>query len=176
MNCADCIELIARKLEGSLSATESSALEGHLVACPRCRAEEALQARIAQALALPEDAALAAGFAQVVSNRAFSRARGEKRQKPWGYLIPVLATATLLVLAILYRANIAGVLAPAFSVVGQLAEAAFTWVGSALGGASGQASAAARPAAGLLAIWGPLACAAAIVILASSRIFTLARR
>jgi anti-sigma factor RsiW len=176
MNCADCVELIARKLEGSLSATESSCLESHLAVCPRCRAEVALQTGIAQALALPEPAGLPAGFAQTVSNRAFSRARGEKRQRAWGYLIPIATTATLLVLAILYRANIAGVLAPSLSVVGQLADAAVGWLGSALGGVSVQAPAAAKPAAHLVGIWGPLACAAAIVILASSKIFTLARR
>lgn len=176
MNCAGYIELIARKLEASLSAAEARALESHLAACPRCRAEIALQRRMLKVLATPEGSGLAPGFAEAVTRRALAARRLESRPSRWAYLIPVASSAVVLLLAIFYRAQIAAALAPGFSALANLAGAGLGGIGGALAGASGRAPAAAKPVAHLLWAWGSLACAGAAVLLAASRFFTPARR
>ena len=181
MNCADCVELIARRLDRSLPEPEAGALEAHLAACPRCRAEMALQVQIARALAMPDPEpsgrpVLAPDFARVVSRRAFEASRREKRAQRWNYLTPIAASAVVLLLAILYRSDIAATLAPSFSVLGRLAGAGAGWTGASLAGAFGRAPDAAAPTIRLICAWGSLACAAAIIALAASKIYSPARR
>jgi predicted anti-sigma-YlaC factor YlaD len=180
MKCAEYVEWIARKLEGSLPAVETRELEDHLVICPRCRAEALLQAGIARALSEPglesKEMALAPDFAERVSSRAFEQARRERRSRRWGYLMPVAVNATLLLLAIVYRASVATAIKPSLSAIANWGTATAGWVQIAFRGATGPAPTLDASAAYLLGTWGPLACAAAVLILASSRIYEVSRR
>jgi anti-sigma factor RsiW len=175
MNCDHCVDLIARKLEGSLSAEEERALAGHLADCSACRAELLLEQRIAESLATAPGPALGADFTRRVTAQAFEQDRSWSRAHRWGYFVPVAALAVVVAVAMAFRADIAALLAPLVGGVGGTIGAAVRWIGVALGQAFRPAAAHA-PAALALGIWGPLACAAVIVFLASSRIYALRRR
>ena len=175
MNCDDCVDRIARRLDGSLSQDEERALAGHLAECPACRAELLLQQGIAESLRAAPAPALASDFTRRVTSRAFAEDRYRARARRWGYFIPVAAFAVVVLVAAAYRAEIAGALAPVVAAVGGTMGAAARWIGVAAGRVSSPATP--QPvAARALAIWGPLACAAVIVMLASSRIYALRRR
>lgn len=176
MTCDRYIDMIGRKLEGSLSASELEALTKHIADCPECRLELLLEEKIARALGQTPGAALPADFAERVSKRAFELARTEKRGRRWGYLIPVAANAVVVALAILYRADIAAGLAPVFGALGQAAGSLLHWAGSGSGGISGSARTMGLSGTYLLGTLGPLVSAFAVIIVASSRIYALRRR
>jgi anti-sigma factor RsiW len=176
MNCQDYIELIARKLEGSLSAGEVSGLASHLATCARCRAEAVLQTGIAGALVWQGEPELAADFAERVSRRALALPRAEKPARRWDYLMPIAATASLLVLVVIHRGDIAATLASPLAAVGKGTASAAGWIGAMFAEMSGVAGSADIPAASLIGLWGPLVCAAAIVVWASSRVYAVIRR
>ncbi|MFZ1948075.1 MAG: zf-HC2 domain-containing protein, partial [bacterium] len=111
-DCVDCVELIARKLDRSLSADEEKALAGHLAECPACRAELLLQQRIAESLSAAPGPALAADFTRRVAARAFAQDRSWSGARRLGYLIPVAAFAVVVLAAVAYRAEMGGLLAP----------------------------------------------------------------
>ncbi len=176
MNCDHYIDWIARRIEGSLSPMELNALQRHLSECPRCRTEVLLQVRIAKSLALPSVSSLPGDFAERVSRRALAHVRAERRAQRWGYLIPVLANAVVVLLAVTYRADIASFLAPLFSAFGAAAGTAVRWVGSGVTQASGPTKAVNLPAVHALGTWGPLVCATVVIVLATSKIYELRRR
>lgn len=176
MTCNHYVDLIARKLEGALSAKELEALKTHLADCPRCRLELVLQQRIARALAQAPGSALAADFAERVSRRAFELARTDTGARRWGYFVPVAANAVVVLLAILYRADIAAALGPVFAALGQVAGSVVHWAGGASGQVSGPTRAVGLTGTYLFGTLAPLLGASAMIILASSRIFALRRR
>jgi anti-sigma factor RsiW len=114
MKCSDCVVLIARKLDGTLTPTEARQLDAHLARCGRCCAEMLLQKRILHALKqeLPGD--LPDDFTRRVTGRAARLAGGERRR--WFRLssllpaVPALAAALLLVF---FWRDLAIILAPA---------------------------------------------------------------
>jgi anti-sigma factor RsiW len=176
MNCAKCLELISQSLEGALPPREAAEMKGHLAACSGCRTEMALQRRITEALAATGEPGLAADFAERVSKQAFARRRLERPAPRWDYAMPVAAVASLLVLAIIHRGDIAAVVAPPLAAAGRTAVEAAGRIGALSGGAASAAGSAGRPAAGLLELWGPIACAAAIMLWASARVYAVIRR
>ena len=187
MKCSEMIDLIARRLEGALSDQEARALDAHLLECSACRAELRLQQTIEECLRVPPTAALSPDFGARVARRVFAQARREERERRIGYIVPVVANAIVLVLAILYRGAISEALAPVFSSLGSSLGAATRSMvdvaGAALSHASTQASTYTSAQAGpssahltqILGIVAPIACAAAVLVIASSRIFALRR-
>jgi len=130
MNCRDFIELIDRQISGLATRTELEELKQHLAGCPACKAEFRLQTRIHQALAEPMPRALPGDFAERVSRRAVAEARRQASARRLGYLLPIFATASLVVLAIVYRADIAGALAPLFGAIGERLSYMIAWMGA----------------------------------------------
>ncbi|MFH1681035.1 MAG: zf-HC2 domain-containing protein [Candidatus Eisenbacteria bacterium] len=93
MRCRDAMERIGRKREGSLPATLARELERHLSACPRCRAESLLQARMDEALRAPPPDRLRGDFTDRVVRRTFAHEPARERSSRWRDLAPVLALA-----------------------------------------------------------------------------------
>ena len=175
MNCSEMIELIARRIEGALSEEDAKALDAHLLECSACRAELRFQQKIEECLKVPPAVALSSDFGARVARRALAQAHAEKRERRLGYLLPIAANAIALTLVILYRGAVAEALAPTFSSLGAAARSTITAVGAAFPQASAQAIPSGSHVIQVLGIFGPIACAGAILVIASSRIFALRR-
>jgi anti-sigma factor RsiW len=121
MKCSDCVELIARKLDGMLTPMETEQLNTHLAGCVRCRAELALQKKIIGTLKQEIPDGPRRDFTQRVTERAHSLAGRERRRRlhldDFLPVIPVGATALLIVL---FRSEIAGFLSPVMESLAEL--------------------------------------------------------
>lgn len=175
MNCRGMIELIARKLDGALSDEEVRSLDAHLLQCSACRAELVLQQEIEKSLRIAPAEALSSDFGQRVANLAFRQAHAQEWGRRMGYALPVLANAVVLVLAIIYRGGVAQVLAPFFSSLAASSRSLFEGIGAAMPHVTVHAGGPSPHVMHVLGVWGPVACASAVLIIASSKIFALRR-
>jgi hypothetical protein len=119
MKCSDYIEWVGRKLEGSLPPDQLRELDGHLATCDRCRAELRLQQRIVESLREDVPSGLSAGFTQRVTERVKSKPRDERFARRWPALIPAFASVAAAVLVFVFRAGIAGAVAPPLERFGE---------------------------------------------------------
>jgi len=102
MHCSDCVELIARMLDGSLPDHRVQDLNGHLSSCSRCQAELCFQKKIREALATEVSSGLSTDFTWHVSQEAFRMTQREKRTRMVANLVPAFASAaTIAVLFLL---------------------------------------------------------------------------
>jgi len=142
MDCCDCVELIARLMDGSLSQEDTLGLERHLSICVRCRAEFTLQKKIHEALAVCTIPGLPASFADRVTERvlAVERARAAarderkaaKRSAAWVTLAPVLGSAAAMALILVLWPHLSKALAYPISVVANMMYNSVSSVGDAV--------------------------------------------
>jgi anti-sigma factor RsiW len=118
MKCSDCVELIARKLDGLLTVQETQELEAHLSGCARCRAELALQKKLVGALKRQMPGSLPGDFTRQVTARAAALAAKEGRRRfRVSDLLPALPIAAAALLLVIFRGQVAGFLTPAMESV-----------------------------------------------------------
>jgi anti-sigma factor RsiW len=134
MRCSDYIGWIALKLEGTLSPDREHELEGHLAACPRCRAELLLQKKIGESLIEEAPSRLSPDFTQRVSSRALATVRLERRLRTVRRLVPALVYSVGVVFLLIFRAQIAQLMAAMSAEVAEATNQAGTRLASVLTG------------------------------------------
>lgn len=118
MKCSDCVVLIARKLDGSLTEGETEQLETHLSECSRCRAELVLQKKLIHSLKQEIPGRLPGDFTRRVTEQAADLARGESRRRfRLADLLPAIPVAACVVLLVVFGRDIAGIMAPAMEAL-----------------------------------------------------------
>lgn len=147
MECAEYIEWIARRLEGTLTERETRKLDGHLSECSRCRAEAVLQARILETLKKETPSGLSADFTVRVSERVRAVPRAGRFDLRWPALVPSFAAVVAAVLLFVFRNDVAAVGEPVTEALAVAIGTPLAWFGDLLTGlfsglqaASGQGS------------------------------------
>jgi anti-sigma factor RsiW len=120
VRCVDAIERIARRLEGDLPPDLVRELEEHLASCSRCRAEQAVQAALLDALATPPPVELSDDFTANVVEAAIGTVPKRSRPLGWPALAPPFAVAAAVASILLIGPGVARIVDP-----GKTAE----WVG-----------------------------------------------
>jgi anti-sigma factor RsiW len=183
MNCQAYIRLISRELSELAGAEEIDELHRHLAGCPQCRREFEFQRSIHEALSRPLASPLPADFAERVLGRALADAGHRSRARAVNYSLPVMATATVTILVILYRAPIARALAPVFYVLGEGVGRAIAGLGSRIAEAASDLGRAQAVSGGRVVVagqvtkmWGIALAALAATGWALSRAYAYLRR
>lgn len=112
MNCPDCVERIAQKLDGTLPVHLEAELEEHVSRCSRCRAEWVLQEKIRDALSQEIPSELSPSFTQRVCRRAFEASTAQRRLEKLGDLVPLVPILAGAVLAFWFRNDLAQIVPP----------------------------------------------------------------
>lgn len=112
MKCSDYVRWMSLKLDGSLSEDRLRELARHMTTCERCRAESRLLERIGGSLGEKGPSGLSAGFTERVTERVGTKPRTERFAWRWPALIPMVASIAAVVLAFVFRAGLAGSVAP----------------------------------------------------------------
>lgn len=98
LDCEQALELISAKLDGALTTEESAALEGHLAACPACRALladfETLHEELPR-LADQPPAGMKQDIMMAVRQSKATPFQGKKRQWRWKSLASLAAVLVL---------------------------------------------------------------------------------
>ena len=184
MKCSDCVELIARKLDGMLTGSEAEKLDAHLSRCDRCRGELALQKKLLHALKQDLPGRLPADFTRRVTGRAI-RLEGKERRRRFRLAdllpaVPALAGALLLVF---FWRDLAGVIAPAMEGLANATEGPLAAFGKGVAealAASSSVSDAALPGSGVMSrifsnTYAGVAIAGAAVVWAFSKAYAFVR-
>jgi anti-sigma factor RsiW len=118
MKCADYIEWIARKVDGTLPHQDLVELDAHLKSCELCRMELMLQTEIHESLKREIPSGLSADFTRRVSREALARAGKDKKRWRLPDLAPVFAVAAAGVLLVVFRTEVGQFLSPATEMIG----------------------------------------------------------
>ena len=130
MNCVDYLELIARDLEGALSASESRELHSHLSHCSRCRAELLLQRTLTEALRDAPPAELSLDFTARVVREALATTPEKPPLPIWPIAIATLSVLSAVASAV-WGEQLRALLAAA--PVRELFSPALTWMAEVAG-------------------------------------------
>ena len=184
MKCSDCVVLIARKLDGTLTGSEAEQLDAHLSRCDRCRAELVLQKKLLHALKQELPQSLPAGFTHRVTARAI-RLEGKERRRRFRLadLLPAVPALAGAVLLVFFWRDLAGIIAPAMEGLANVTEGPLAAFGKGIAEALAASSSvrdAALPGSGVMSrifsnTYVGAAIAGAAVVWAFSRAYAFVR-
>jgi len=135
VHCSDYVELIIKKLGGSLPENKAALLERHLSECARCRAELLLQSKIQKALQMEAHSGLSADFTKHVTERVLGVAQAEKRLlrlRRWPYLVPAVALTAVTAAVFFSGTDLLQVLSSAIEPLTGAASGAAAGIGNAV--------------------------------------------
>jgi anti-sigma factor RsiW len=118
MRCSDCVALIARKLDGTLTGRETKRLETHLAECGRCRAELVLQKKLVHALKKEISDGVSGDFTRRVTERTADLAGARRRQ--WfnlRNLLPAIPAVAAAILLVVFGKDLGALVAPGVEAV-----------------------------------------------------------